>query len=399
MVAIVSNSPDTSNLAVPGIGYDGVARVSTGARYGSGTLLWDGRHVLTAAHVVTGADLANLRVELETPSGKATERVNAVAIHPGYDAASDNDDIAVLTLAGPAPANANRYELWRDPNDTGQIVTLVGYGAAATGSAGQLSGTRDILRRWAENKIEGLMDDFAAKQFVSFSPKSGALIYADFDDGSREHDAAGQAFGQFDAGLGTLEGGLSPGDSGGPAFIGNLLAGVASYQLRIEGTNIAPDVNGQTDSSFGEFSVWTRVYAYQEWIDRQVRAQYPNIPTQPSEVQKQVPEGNGGTTLAYFLLQFNGIRTDPQQLLSVDFATRDGTAKALEDYLPVHGRLNLYPGENQAVIAVEILGDAVPETDETFFLDVSNPVGGSFEGGQVTLAAVRTIVDDDVFRG
>ena len=51
--------------------------------------------------------------------------------------------------------------------------------------------------------------------------------------------------------------------------------------------------------------------------------------------------------------------------------------------------------EVQAVIAVEVMGDAMPEADEVFYLDVTNPVGGSFGPGVVTLTAMRTIVNDD----
>jgi len=65
------------------------------------------------------------------------------------------------------------------------------------------------------------------------------------------------------------------------------------------------------------------------------------------------------------------------------------------DYIAVSGKLNLYPGENQAVIPVEIVGDTVPEPSETFYLDVFNPVGGSFGEGVVKLTAVRTILYDD----
>ncbi len=46
-------------------------------------------------------------------------------------------------------------------------------------------------------------------------------------------------------------------------------------------------------------------------------------------------------------------------------------------------------------VAVEILADTQPEADETFYLDVFNPVGASFENGLVQLTAVRTIVNDD----
>jgi hypothetical protein len=94
-------------------------------------------------------------------------------------------------------------------------------------------------------------------------------------------------------------------------------------------------------------------------------------------------------------VQFTGVRASPEQWLSVDFATRDGTAKAGQDYLASRGKLILYPGEDQAVIPVEILGDRVAEPDEVFYLDVSNPVGGHFGVGQTVLTGMRTILNDD----
>ena len=112
-------------------------------------------------------------------------------------------------------------------------------------------------------------------------------------------------------------------------------------------------------------------------------------------MQKVVAEGSSGTAYAYFLLQFTGVRSDASQSLSVDYATRDGSARAGSDYLAATGTLLLYPGEDQAVIPVEIIGDTVSEPDETFYLDVSNPVGGSFGAGVVKLTAMRTIVNDD----
>jgi hypothetical protein len=109
-----------------------------------------------------------------------------------------------------------------------------------------------------------------------------------------------------------------------------------------------------------------------------------------------VAEGNTGTTYAYFLVQLSGVRTNANQVLSVDFATRDGTAMAGSDYIAVSGRLNLYPNETQAVIPVEIVGDTTREPSETFYLDVFNPVGGSFGPDVVKLTAMRTILDDDM---
>jgi len=160
---------------------------------------------------------------------------------------------------------------------------------------------------------------------------------------------------------------------------------------------VHPDIDNKLDSSFGEIASWQRVSAYQQVIDQAVRANYPDAPTRPEDVKQTVVEGNSGTTNAYFLLQFTGMRSDPNQLLSVDYATRDGTAKAGQDYIAVHGTLVIYPNENQAVIAVEIIGDKIPEPDETFYLDVTHPVGGSFGEGVIMLTGMRTIVNDDAF--
>ena len=153
------------------------------------------------------------------------------------------------------------------------------------------------------------------------------------------------------------------------------------------------------NSSFGEIAAWQRVSAYQQWIDQSLRANYPNAPTKPEEVKKEVAEGNSGTSYAYFLLQFTSVRNDPDQTLSVDYATRDGTAAAGSDYIAASGTLNLYPTENQAVIPVEIIGDTAPEANETFYLDVFNAIGGSLGQGVLKLTAVRTIINDDAWLG
>src|SRR5690606_2556212 len=119
-------------------------------------------------------------------------------------------------------------------------------------------------------------------------------------------------------GLGQDEGLIAPGDSGGPAFIDGQIAGIASYIASLSRDNIHPDIDRTINSSFGELGFWQRVSHYQQWIDQHLRAAYPNAPTNPAEVQHTVNEGDSGTSYAYFLLQFIGVRSDPSQLLSVD---------------------------------------------------------------------------------
>jgi hypothetical protein len=126
-----------------------------------------------------------------------------------------------------------------------------------------------------------------------------------------------------------------------------------------------------------------------------LRAQYRDAPTRPSDVKAAIAEGHAGTVLVFFLLEFTGQRASPDQWVSVDYATRDGSATAGLDYVATSGRLVLYRNETQAVIPVEIIGDRIAEPDEVFYLDVFNPIGGSFGPGVTQLVGMRTIVDDD----
>lgn len=391
---------DARYQTYPGGGYDGVVRVSVGGYYGTGTLLFDGRAVLTAAHLVSRNSLG-ATVTFETASGSQTLSATKIVIHPDYDDFDINNDLALIWLSETAPVAANRYDLYRDSDELGQVFTMVGYGETGTGATGADSSSGDSARLKVSNRFDG--DATALKTALGASmdwtPRAGAQLIADFDDGAMTHDALGRIIGRRDTGLGLDEGLIGPGDSGGPAFVGGQVAGVASYTARLATSRGSPDIDSVANSSFGEVAAWTRVSAYQSWIDQTLRANYPDAPTTPEEVEKQVYEGQAGTQYAYFLLQFTGVRTNLEQTLSVDYMTRDGTAVAGSDYLPVSGRLNLYPGEDQAVIPVEILGDMLPEPDESFYLDVFNPVGGSLGDGVIKLTAVRTILDDDGWGG
>jgi hypothetical protein len=400
MVTTTAYYTDSRYRTYPGDGYDGVVRVNFGGFYATGSLLFDGRAILTTAHLFEGRT-GTANVTFETRSGTQTLSSTKILQHPGYDAQSNND-LAIVWLSSTAPVAADRYNLYRDSDEIGQAFTLSGYGRTGTGSTGATSSdTSSPIRLKAANLFDA--DAATLKVYLGsimgWTPLPGTQLIADFDNGTAANDALGRLMYRADLGLGLDEGFIAQGDSGGPAFLQNKLAGVASYTASLSRGSIDPDIDSITNSSFGEIAAWQRVSAYQQWIDQSLRANYPNAPTKPEEVKKEVVEGNSGTTYAYFLLQFTGVRSDPNELLSVGYATRDGTATAGSDFIPVSGTLILYPNENQAVIPVEIIGDTTPEPDEYFYLDVFNPVGGSFGEGVVKLTAVRTILDDDGWFG
>jgi len=394
MVFTAAHYTQSRYRAPAGEAFDGVVRLGLAGSYGTGSLLFDGRAVLTAAHLFAGKS-GVASVSFDTPFGTQTLNATKILQHPGYDAQSNND-LAIAWLDSAAPVAANRYEIYRQSDEVGQTFTLSGYGQAGTGTTGS-QGINSPWRLKAQNQFDA--DAALLKYFLgagmSWSPLPGTQLLADFDDGSTARDASGRLMARPGLGLADDEGMVAQGDSGGPAFLQGRLAGVASYTAALSLGIIKPDIDQQVNSSFGELGAWQRVSAFQQWIDQSLRAQYPNPPTQSSEIKKQVLEGNSGTSYVYFLVQFSGLRNTPQNVVSVDFATRNGTAMAGSDFIAVNGRLNLYAGENQAVIPVEIIGDTTPEPNEYFYLDVFNPIGGSFENGVIQLTAMRTLLDDD----
>ena len=78
--------------------------------------------------------------------------------------------------------------------------------------------------------------------------------------------------------------------------------------------------------------------------------------------------------------------------VTVAYATADGTANAGADYQTASGELQFAPGETELTVAVPVLGDTMPEADETFTVTLSSPSNAEL----ATTAATGTIVDDDV---
>ena len=102
-----------------------------------------------------------------------------------------------------------------------------------------------------------------------------------------------------------------------------------------------------------------------------------------------LPEGDVGPTTASFPVTLSA---PSGSLVSVDFATADGTATTADnDYLQGSGTLSFNPGQTSATLAVSVVGDTTFEPDETFLVNLSNPVGATILDG----IGVGTILNDD----
>jgi hypothetical protein len=87
--------------------------------------------------------------------------------------------------------------------------------------------------------------------------------------------------------------------------------------------------------------------------------------------------------------------------VSVDYATSNGTATAGQDYLAASGTLTFDAGQTSGVVSVAVVGDLLNEVNETFFVDLSNPLNATISDsqGQATISnddALPQVSIDDV---
>ena len=96
-------------------------------------------------------------------------------------------------------------------------------------------------------------------------------------------------------------------------------------------------------------------------------------------------------------LHFTVAATPPStQMVTVRYATSDGTAAEGSDYTAASGTLTFTVGQPAATVAVPVHEDAVDEADEQFTLTLSEPTGARLAGDQTTVTATGAIIDDDL---
>ncbi len=82
---------------------------------------------------------------------------------------------------------------------------------------------------------------------------------------------------------------------------------------------------------------------------------------------------------------------DPNNSITVNYSTSDGTAIAGLDYTAKSGTVTFAPGEISKTVDVALIDDNLNEDAETFFLNLSNPVNAILGKTRVT----GTILDND----
>jgi hypothetical protein len=211
--------------------------------------------MLTAAHCVTDETNGSLlpgvvgsRVYFDGPGGSFPGyNVSSVMVRPdwrGFDTeatAADGQlgkDMAILKFDNGLPSWVTSYTLYSgDP--LFQETTNVGFGTHGNGVTGGVD--FDLRRRAGNNRVDYYTNDPASSDWN--------ILYTDFDDGTVKHDSfcffSVVVIGSTvlcNQGLGNVEAGTAPGDSGGPLFINGQLAAVTSFGTYFRQTLADPNV-------------------------------------------------------------------------------------------------------------------------------------------------------------
>jgi hypothetical protein len=112
----------------------------------------------------------------------------------------------------------------------------------------------------------------------------------------------------------------------------------------------------------------------------------------------RVTQGNGGTRATGLTV---ALSAPPDQPVTVQYATADGTATAGSDFQAGSGTLIIPAGQTtgtvtvpviaEPLIAEPLIGDRLPERNESFVVNLSGATNATVADGQ----AVGTIVDDE----
>jgi len=170
------------------------------------------------------------------------------------------NDLAVIQLMNPAPADATSYSLNTGANDLGREVVLVGQGISGNGQGMDLNYPPSESR---QNRRKGLND------YDQIAANDSSHILWDFDSGRFVNNAFGTSLGR-----GLDEVTIAGGDSGGPSFdfTTGLIVGVHSYVTCIGIGNSCfspPDYLATTDGPhglFGELGADTRVSQFNSFL-------------------------------------------------------------------------------------------------------------------------------------
>tara|TARA_R110002111_G_scaffold247140_1_gene309996 strand:+ start:270 stop:17531 length:17262 start_codon:yes stop_codon:yes gene_type:complete len=163
-------------------------------------------------------------------------------------------------------------------------------------------------------------------------------------------------------------------DNGGPTFTHALLVGSLAIDAGDNTDGVVIDQRGatrptDTTSDIGAFEIVT-----------------PSISIVNAYSQLETDSGN--STVFEIVVTLSNPNVDA---VTVKYETSNGTAEAGIDYNFTTGTITFAPGETTQIIQVIVIGDDIPENNETFYVNLFDSTGAAIANSQ----SVVTILNDE----
>jgi len=226
----------------------------------SAVMLSDHMHILTAAHIFSSADDGppdpSLKFDITFSENAGTFKVTGISagdsshvqFAPGWNGVYQaGNDLAIITLDAPAPNWVPGFDIYSGASEVGKQLLVVGYGRYGEGV----------------DRFDSGEKHFGYNVFTGTSGSAADPALAGVYDPTLEPQTT-----QLDLGLiANGQAGFAPGDSGGPLFIGNQIAGISSWfdDSQLGGIDLS---SNQLPVELGTIEHATRVSAFSRWIDQ-----------------------------------------------------------------------------------------------------------------------------------
>lgn len=315
---------------------------------------------------------SNTQLRADVPSGATTGKIGVTT--PGGDATSVDD----FTVTAPPPTTTFK------PTHDAYVKSTEASSNFGTQSTLRMRQSSTMINSYLKFDITGVSGTVGSAKlrlFVTAASNSGGSVYLVSNNYSNNSSP-------------WTETGLNY--SNAPSLSGSALSTIGSVSNGqwVE-FDVTATINGSGTYSFGLKNSSSTIVQYSskegandpELVIQGSGGGQPQTP-RISISNVTVTEGNAGTVNAEFDVSMN---TTSSQEVTVDYSTSEGSASAGSDYLAVPGVLTFDVGSTLETITVTVNGDVIDESDENFFVDLSNPAHATINDDQ----GACTIVDDD----
>lgn len=286
--------------------------------------------------------------------GEVSKQVSVVIVG---DTANENDETFTVNLSNPKNAIVQKASATGTiTNDDAVPSVTVGNVSVAEGQAGTTALT------------------FTA----TLSAASGKAVTVDFAtaDGTATTGGALATGGQdYTATSGTAN--FAPG-----ATSATITVQVAGDTLNEQDETLTVTLSNPVNATLGASTVGTGTITNDDALPGLVIT---------GDAQSEGNSGNSPLTFTVSLVDATSNPAPSGRTITVDFATKNGTALAGSDYTAANGTLTFAPGETQKQIVVQMTGDTVAEANETFTVTLATPTNATIQTGTAT----GTIQNDD----